>query len=95
MTFALTDWMLYSMWVVLGAMGLNFLLGLYQSLKNSTFSSDLITKYLTDLLMLVFPLFLLAGMTVFDKTDWIMETAYYIGAFGVVVKYLMDLKGKL
>ena len=23
MTFALTDWMLYSMWIVMGAMGLN------------------------------------------------------------------------
>ncbi|SFI35048.1 hypothetical protein SAMN02799624_00520 [Paenibacillus sp. UNC496MF] len=95
MTFALTDWMLYSMWVVMGAMGLNFLVGLYQSLKDGAFSSDLITKYLSDLVMFVLPLFMLSNMTVFDSTGWIMETAYYIGAFGVVVKYLMDLKGKL
>lgn len=95
MTFALTDWMLYSMWIVLGAMGLNFLLGLYKSLKSSTFSSGLITTYLMDLVMLVLPLFMLSNMTVFDNTGWIMETAYYIGAFGVVVKYVTDLKGKL
>ncbi|NBD23318.1 hypothetical protein [Paenibacillus glycinis] len=95
MTFALTDWMLYSMWIVMGAMGLNFLLGLYKSLKSSTFSSELITAYLTDLLMLVLPLFMLSNMTVFDNTGWIMETAYYVGAFGVVVKYVMDLKNKL
>ncbi|QHW34661.1 hypothetical protein GZH47_30290 [Paenibacillus rhizovicinus] len=95
MTFAPTDWMLYSMWIVMGAMGLNFLLGLYQSLKASTFSSDLITNYLKDLVMLVLPMFMLANMTLLDNTGWIMETAYYVAAFGVVVKYLMDLKNKL
>ncbi|QHT61526.1 hypothetical protein GXP70_17170 [Paenibacillus lycopersici] len=95
MTVALTDWMLYSMWIVMGAMGLNFLLGLYKSLKASTFSSDLITTYLKDLVMLVLPMFMLAGFTVLDHTGWIMETAYYIAAFGIVVKYVMDLKNKL
>ena len=45
--------------------------------------------------MLVLPLFMLSNMTVFDNTGWIMETAYYVGAFGVVVKYVMDLKNKL
>lgn len=95
MTFAFTDWMLYSMWVVLGAMGLNFLVGLYKSLAAGTLSGDLVTVYLKDLVMLVFPLFLLAGLTSYDHTGWIMETAYYVGAVGVFYKYLMDLKGKL
>ncbi|WP_219837360.1 hypothetical protein [Paenibacillus sp. R14(2021)] len=92
MTFALTDWMLYSMWVVLAAMGLNFLLGLYKALKAGMFSSDLITAYLKDLLLFVFPLFMLSNMTAFDGTGWVMNTAYYVGALGVVLKYLMGSK---
>jgi hypothetical protein len=92
MTLALTGWMLYSMLVVLGFMGLSFLFGLYKSLKAGTFSSSLILTYLQDLLYYVFPLFLLANMMSLDPTGWLLFLAYYIGAFGVVLKYLTDFK---
>ncbi|GGA14047.1 hypothetical protein GCM10008018_68680 [Paenibacillus marchantiophytorum] len=92
MTLELTGLMLYSMWVVLGLMGLSFLVGLYHSLKAGTFSSSLILTYLQDLLFYVFPLFLLANMTSLDPTGWILLIAYYVGALGVVLKYLASLK---
>ncbi|UKS29787.1 hypothetical protein LOZ80_12980 [Paenibacillus sp. HWE-109] len=92
MTLELTGLMLYSMWVVLGLMGLSFLVGLYHSLKAGTFSSSLILAYLQDLLFYVFPLFLLANMTSLDPTGWILLITYYVGALGVVLKYLASLK---
>ncbi|SEM90766.1 hypothetical protein [Paenibacillus sp. OV219] len=96
MTFALTDWMQYSMWVVLGMMGLNFLLGLYKGLMAGSMTSDMFTMYLKDMMYYVLPLFLMANMDAsFDSSGWIMLTAYYVGAFGVVFKYFMDLKNKL
>ncbi|MFD0696743.1 hypothetical protein ACFQZT_22010 [Paenibacillus sp. GCM10027628] len=92
MTLTLTGWMLYSMWVVLGLMGLSFLMGLYRSLKAGSFSSKLILGYLQDMLFYVFPLFLMANMMSLDHTGWLLQIAYYIGALGVVLKYLEDFK---
>jgi len=95
MTFTLTDWMLYAMYVVLGLMALDFLLGLYKSLKAGNFSSALILNYLKDLLHYVLPLFLLANLMSLDSTGFLVLTGYYIGAFGVALKYLYDLKNKM
>lgn len=95
MTFMLTDWMLYAMYVVLGLMALDFLLGLYMSLKAGKFSSALILNYLKDLLYYVLPLFLLANLMALDSTGFLILTGYYIGAFGVALKYLYDLKNKM
>ncbi|MBD0381441.1 hypothetical protein [Paenibacillus sedimenti] len=95
MTLTLTGWMLYTMWVVLGLMGLSFLLGLYQSLKASSFSYNLILTYLQDLLYYVFPLFLIANMMPLDKTGWLLQIGYYIGALGVVIKYISNIRSKM
>ncbi|MEC0231465.1 MULTISPECIES: hypothetical protein [Paenibacillus] len=92
MTLELTGLMLYAMYVVVGLMGISFLVGLYQSLKAGTFSYTLILNYLQDLLFYVFPLFLLANMKSMDPTGWILLIAYYIGALGVAIKYLASLK---
>lgn len=92
MTLALTGWMLYSMLVVLGVMGLSFLFGLYKSLKAGDFSSDLILTYLKDMLYYVFPLFLISNMMSLDPTGFILLIAYYVGALGVVLKYLANFK---
>ncbi|NOV02199.1 hypothetical protein [Paenibacillus planticolens] len=92
MTFALTGWMLYAMFAVLGFMGLSFLYNLYRSLKAGSFSSSLFLPYLKDLLYYVFPLFLLSNMMGLDPTGFLMLTGYYVGALGVVLKYLESLK---
>lgn len=92
MTLTLTSWMLYSMLVVLGVMGLSFLFGLYKSLKAGSFSGDLILTYLKDMLYYVFPLFLISNMMSLDPTGFVMLIAYYVGALGVVLKYLADFK---
>ncbi|SDN01370.1 hypothetical protein SAMN04487897_101793 [Paenibacillus sp. yr247] len=92
MTLALTGWMLYSMLIVLGFMGLNFLFGLYKSLKAGSFSSSPFLAYLRDLLYYVFPLFLLSNMMSLDPTGFLLLIAYYLGALGVVLKYLEGFK---
>jgi hypothetical protein len=94
MTFTLTGWMLYTMWLVLGMMGLKFLMGLYRSLKGSKFSHTLIMSFLQDLLYYILPLFLLANMRSLDPTGFLLLIGYYIGALGVVLKYLADIQGK-
>ncbi|WP_127579897.1 hypothetical protein [Paenibacillus koleovorans] len=95
MTFELTDWMLYGMWLVLGLMGLDFLLGLYKSFKTNTFSHTLILGYLQDMLFYILPLFLLSNMMSLDHTDWLIKVGYYVGIVGVALKYLMDMKKKM
>jgi hypothetical protein len=91
MTFALTGWMLYAMWAVLILMGVNFIVGIFRS--NNV--GELILSYLHDILHYVFPLFLLANMRSLDPTGWLVLIAYYIGAIGVILKYLTDIKNKL
>ena len=93
--FTLTGWMLYSMWVVLGLMGLDFLVGLFKGLAGGSFSSTLFTAYLKDLLFYVFPLFLLSNMMSLDPTGWLLHIGYYLGALGLVLKNLGDIKNKL
>ena len=92
MTFTLTGWMLYSMLAVLGFMGLSYLEGLYKSLKAGDFSSSLILTYLKDMLYYVFPLFLISNMLSLDPTGFLLLIAYYVGALGVVLKYLASFK---
>jgi hypothetical protein len=91
MTFALTGWMLYAMWAVLVLMGINFLVGIFRSFN----VGELILSYLHDILHYVLPLFLLANMRSLDPTGWLVLIAYYIGAIGVIIKYLTDIKNKL
>jgi hypothetical protein len=95
MIFTLTDWMLYGMWLVLGLMALDFLVGLYKSFKTNTFSHTLILGYLQDMLFYIFPLFLLVNIESLDHTGWLITIGYYIGIVGVVLKYLSDIKKKL
>lgn len=95
MTFMLTDLMLYAMWVVLGLMGLDFLFGLYKTLKSKALPDKLVLGYLKDLLMYVLPLLLLVGLFPLDHTDWLLKTGYYVGAVGVILHYLSELRSKL
>ncbi|CAH1203583.1 hypothetical protein PAECIP111891_02360 [Paenibacillus allorhizoplanae] len=88
MALTLSGLMLYAMWLVLGVMGLSFVVDLFKSFSSSTFSSSTITNYLRDLLYFVFPLFLLSNMMPLDHTDFIIKIAYYIGVLGVLYNYV-------
>lgn len=91
----LTGWMLYSLWVVLGLMALDFLVGLYHSFRAKDLKPELVLGYLQDLLYYVFPLLLLAYLSALDSTGWLMLVGYYVGALGVALKYLFGLKDKM
>ena len=84
------------MWIVLGAMAVDFVAGLLKSLANGgKISVEPVLGYLKDIVSYVLPLFILAAISEMDKTGWIVLTGYYIGAFAVFVKYLMSLKTKI
>ena len=95
MTLMLTGWMLYSLWIVLGLMALDFLVGLFRSLRVGDFFPSLILDYLRDMLFYVLPLLMLASISALDSTGWLMLVGYYVGAFGIALKYLLALKSKL
>ncbi|MWC31294.1 hypothetical protein GON22_24865 [Paenibacillus sp. MMS18-CY102] len=95
MALLLSGWMLYALWIVLGFMALDFLVSLYRSLRASDFSPELVLGYLKDMLYYVLPLLLLADISMLDATGWLVSVGYYVGALGVVLKYLFSLKGKL
>ncbi|TVY10880.1 hypothetical protein [Paenibacillus cremeus] len=95
MTFTLTGWMLYSMLIMLGLMGLDMLFSLFKSLKSGSFSFSFMLGYLQDMLFYFFPMFLISNMMSLDPTGWFMMIFYYLGALGVALKYLSDLKNKM
>jgi len=95
MVASLTEWMLYAMWVILGLMGLNVLIGIVKALAHGKLDYNPILAALKDIVYYVLPLLLLAGFMDADQTGWIVLTFYYIGAVGVILKYLMDFKNKM
>jgi hypothetical protein len=92
---SLTHWMEVALWIVLGSMAVDFLVGLFKSLTGSKLSHVPVLGYLKDIVSYVLPLLLLASISVMDSTGWIVLVGYYVGAFAVLVKYLMDIKAKL
>ncbi|SFB59878.1 hypothetical protein SAMN05216312_11638 [Cohnella sp. OV330] len=94
---SLTHWMEVALWVVLGSMAVDFLVGLFQSLQGNKLvnANEAVLVYLREIVVYVLPLFILAGIASMDETGWIVKTAYYIGAVAVVIKYLKDIKAKL
>jgi hypothetical protein len=95
MTFELSGWILYMMWGVIGVIGLDMVAGIYRSIITNSFSFSRLPGFLGGILGYVFPMMLLANMMSWDPTGWLILIAYYIGGVGVIVKYLMDIKGKL
>ncbi len=91
----LSYWMEVALWVVLGAMAVDFLVGVFKSLTKGAISVDPVLGYLKDIVGYVLPLLLLAGIAPLDNTGWIVLTGYYIGAVAVVAKYLASIKSKL
>lgn len=92
----LTHWMEVAMWIVLGAMAVDFIAGLLKSLTSGgKISVEPVLGYLKDIVSYVLPLFLLAAISEMDETGWIVLAGYYVGAFAVLVKYLMSIKTKI
>ncbi len=92
---ALTYWMEIAMWIVLGSMAADFLVGVFKSLTDGKLSHEPVLTYLRDIVSYVLPWFLLAGISVMDSTGWIVQVGYYVGALAVFVKYLTAIKTKL
>ena len=74
MTLMLTGWMLYSLWIVLGLMALDFLVGLFRSLRVGDFFPSLILDYLRDMLFYVLPL-LNAGQHFCPRFDRLVDVS--------------------
>ncbi|MBL0386597.1 hypothetical protein JJB07_08035 [Tumebacillus sp. ITR2] len=91
----LTGWMLYTMWAVLGLIGLNWLVDMYRSLVGKTFSADTLSGVLGDMMTTVLPMLVLAWAMGVDSTGWIVLIGYYLTGLGVVWKQLSNLKNKL
>jgi len=91
---SLTHWMEVALWVVLGAMAADFLVGLFKSLKGGNLTVEPVLGYLRDIVRYIVPLLVLAAIAVFDQTGWIVKVGYYIGALALLVKYLQDIRAK-
>lgn len=94
MMVALSGWMLYTMWAVLGLIGLNVLAGMYRALMSNTFSLSLVPKFLGDMLNTVLPLMILGAAQTYDPTGWIALIAYYVAGVGLIWRYLVEIKVK-
>lgn len=95
MGFALSDWMLYTLWGVYGLMILNFLIQFIQMFWKGSFDTSFVLDYLKDVVYFVLPLNIILSMLSIDPTGWILVTFFFIGGIAVVIKYLMDIKNKL
>ncbi|MFC4768124.1 hypothetical protein [Effusibacillus consociatus] len=92
----ISGYMLYALWLVLGAIGLNVLLGVIRAVMSSSFSVGKFTMFLkTGIMFGVLPLLVVAHVMPMDPTGWLLQIAYYAGAAGVFINYIMDAFGKI
>ncbi|RUS47317.1 hypothetical protein [Cohnella sp. AR92] len=91
----LTHWMEVALWIVLGAMAVDFLVDMFLVLKGGKLTNEPVLGYLKDIVYGVLPLLVLAGISSMDETGWIVKVGYYLGALAVVIKYLKDIRAKL
>jgi hypothetical protein len=93
---ALSGYMLYTLWLIIALIGIDILAGLYRALTNHSFSFGKLASFLPNaILFSVFPLLLLTYLDHVDPTGWFVKIMYYLGALGIVVKYLTDISEKL
>lgn len=92
--FGLTDWMLYTLWGVIGFMMLDFAIGLIRSFWKGSLSTSFIIDYLKDFLYIVFPLRIVLSLIPVDPTKWTLIVFYFISGLAVIVKYILDIKSK-
>lgn len=83
--------MLVSMWIVLGLIALNALVGLIAQLRGKTnlgALSELVTR---PILLDVFPLILIALLTRLPNFQLVMLIWYYVAAILIAIRSLMAL----
>lgn len=85
----------YMMMAIFGLMIIDFLLGFFKSFWTGTFSPLIVLNYLKDIVYYVLPLNILWSMMSIDPTGWILLIFYFIGGLAVMIKYAMDIKGKI
>jgi len=85
---------MYTMWAVFGLMIIDFLLAFFKSFWAGTFSPMIVLNYLKDIVYFVLPLNIIVSMMPMDPTGWILVIFYFIGGIAVILKYLIDIKGK-
>lgn len=91
MGFTLADWMVYTLWGVLGLMSLDLLIQLLKSFWKGSFNLSFVLDYLKDVLYYVMPLTVLLSLFDMDPTGWVLVIFYFLGGLAVVVKYLTDI----
>jgi hypothetical protein len=91
MGFALSDWMVYTLWGVLGLMSLDFLIQLLKSFWKGSFNLTFVLDYLKDVLYYVMPLTVLLSLVELDPTGWTLVIFYFLGGLAVMVKYGTDI----
>lgn len=95
MTFALSGWMLYSMWAIFGLMFVDFLVNFFRSLSSSSFPITLMLNYLKDIVSYVLPLMIIVNMMSLDPTGgWVMLVGYYVGAIALIWNYITSIKSR-
>lgn len=94
MTFALTDWLMYTMWAVFGLMMIDALIGLIKGFWKGSLSSNLVLDYLKDILYYILPLNILISLFSIDPTGWILVIFYFVAGIALVLKYATDIINK-
>ncbi|MFF2877641.1 hypothetical protein ACFVR2_15095 [Gottfriedia sp. NPDC057991] len=94
--FSLVDWMLYTLWAVIGLMILDFVIAFIRSFWKGSFDTSFILGYLKDILYFLVPLQFLTSMfgLVPTQTRWILITFFFISGIAIVIKYLKDIFSK-
>lgn len=86
-----SGFMLYALWLVLIAIGLNLVMGVYQAFASNSFDIAKLGTFLrTGILFSVFPLFVIAYLSPLDPTGFLLKSGYYIGAMAVFITYIID-----
>jgi hypothetical protein len=91
MGFTLADWMVYTLWGVLGLMSLDLLIQLLKSIGKGSFDLTFVLDYLKDVLYYVMPLTVLLSLFDLDPTGWALVIFYFLGGLAVIVKYVTDI----
>ena len=91
MGFTLADWLVYTLWGVLGLMSLDLLIQLLKSFWKGSFNLTFVLDYLKDVLYYVMPLTVLLSLFDLDPTGWALVIFYFLGGLAVMVKYVTDI----
>lgn len=79
------------MWVVLGLLLIDFLIGIFRNAINGSLSPNIVLDYLKNLLYHVFPLLIIVSLIPLDPSGWILIAFYYISGLGLIWYYAVEI----